>query len=58
MKLKTNWEYKHVKHPVEMMWLSGVSVRDVEGAVLTGEGAAKSERVSGGILQTVLGCVS
>ena len=37
MKLKINWEHKRVKHAVERMWLRGVSVRDVEEAVLKGK---------------------
>ena len=37
MKLKINWEHKRVKHAIERMWLRGVSVRDVEEAVLKGK---------------------
>lgn len=37
MKLKINWEHKRVKHAVEKMWLRGVSVREVEEAVLKGK---------------------
>lgn len=37
MKLKINWEHKRVKHAIERMWLRGVSVKDVQEAVLKGK---------------------
>ena len=37
MKLKINWEHKRVKHAIERMWLRGISVRNVEEAVLKGK---------------------
>ncbi len=43
MKLKINWEHKRVKHAVERMWLRGVSVRDVEEAVLKGKKVLQRE---------------
>lgn len=43
MKLKINWEHKRVRHGVERMWLRGVSVRDVEEAVLEGKKVLQRE---------------
>jgi hypothetical protein len=43
MKLKINWEHKRVKHAIERMWLRGVSVRDVEDAVLKGKKVMQKE---------------
>ena len=43
MKLKINWEHKRVKHAIERMWLRGVSVRDVEEAVLKGKKVLQRE---------------
>lgn len=37
MRLKINWEHKRVTHAIERMWLRGISVRDVEEAVLKGK---------------------
>jgi hypothetical protein len=37
MKLVINWEHKRVKHAIERMWLRGVSVKEVEEAVLKGK---------------------
>ncbi len=37
MKLKINWEHRRVKHAIERMWLRGISVKDVEEAVLKGK---------------------
>ena len=37
MKLKINWEHRRVKHAIERMWLRGISVRDVEEAILKGK---------------------
>jgi hypothetical protein len=43
VKLKINWEHKRVKHAIERMWLRGVSVRDVEEAVLKGKKVLQKE---------------
>ena len=43
MKLMINWEHKRVKHAIERMWLRGVSVRDVEEAVLKGKKALQRQ---------------
>lgn len=43
MKLKINWEHKRVKHAIERMWLRGVSVKDVEEAILKGKKALQKE---------------
>ena len=37
MKLVINWEHKRVKHAIERMWLRGISVKEVEEAVLKGK---------------------
>ena len=43
MKLKINWEHKRVKHAIERMWLRGISVGDVEEAVLKGKKVLQRE---------------
>ncbi len=43
MKLKINWEHKRVKHAIERMWLRGVSVKDVEEAIMKGKKALQRE---------------
>ncbi|MFI5449916.1 MAG: DUF4258 domain-containing protein [Candidatus Bathyarchaeia archaeon] len=43
MKLKINWEHRRVKHAIERMWLRGISVRDVEEAVLKGKKVLQRE---------------
>lgn len=43
MKLKVNWEHKRVKHAVERMWLRGISVRDIEEALLKGKKVIQRE---------------
>lgn len=37
MKLIINWEHKRVKHAIERMWLRGISVKEVEEAILKGK---------------------
>lgn len=37
MRLKINWEHKRVKHAIERMWLRGISVKDVEEAIIKGK---------------------
>lgn len=37
MQLRINWEHRRVKHAIERMWLRGISVKDVEEAVLEGK---------------------
>lgn len=43
MKLKINWEHKRVKHAIERMWLRGVSVKDVEEAIMKGKKALQRQ---------------
>jgi hypothetical protein len=43
LKLKINWEHRRVKHAIERMWLRGISVRDVEEAVLKGKKVLQRE---------------
>lgn len=43
MKLKINWEHKRVRHAIERMWLRGVSVRDVEEAIVKGKKVLQRE---------------
>jgi len=43
VKLKVNWEHKRVKHAVERMWLRGISVRDIEEALLKGKKVIQRE---------------
>ncbi|MDG7012470.1 MAG: DUF4258 domain-containing protein [Nitrososphaerota archaeon] len=50
MKLRINWEHKRVKHAIERMWLRGISVREVEEAILKGKIAVQKET---GLLQAM-----
>ena len=50
MKLRINWEHKRVKHAIECMWLRGISVREVEEAILKGKKAVQKET---GLLQAM-----
>lgn len=50
MKLLINWEHKRVRHAIERMWLRGISVRDVEDAILKGKKAVQKET---GLLQAM-----
>ena len=50
MKLRINWEHKRVKHAIERMWLRGISVREVEEAILKGKKAVQKET---GLLQAM-----
>jgi hypothetical protein len=43
LKLKINWEHRRVKHAIERMWLRGISVKDVEEAVLKGKKVVQRE---------------
>ena len=43
MELRINWEHRRVRHAIERMWLRGVSVRDVEDAILKGKKAVQKE---------------
>jgi len=43
LKLKINWEHRRVKHAIERMWLRGISVKDVEEAVLKGKKVLQRE---------------
>ncbi len=37
MKLKINWEHRRSRHAIERMWLRGISLKDVEGAIKSGK---------------------
>ncbi|MDG6976117.1 MAG: DUF4258 domain-containing protein [Nitrososphaerota archaeon] len=50
MRLRINWEHKRVKHAIERMWLRGISVKDVEEAILKGKKAVQKET---GLLQAM-----
>ena len=41
--LQINWEHRRVRHAMERMWLRGVSVKDVEEAILKGKKALQRE---------------
>jgi len=43
LNLKINWEHRRMKHAIERMWLRGISVRDVEEAVLKGKKVLQRE---------------
>ena len=50
VKLQVNWEHKRVRHALERMWLRGVSVKEVEVAILKGKKAVQKET---GLLQAM-----
>ena len=50
MKLRINWEHKRVRHALERMWLRGISVKEVEEAILKGKKAIQKET---GLLQAM-----
>ena len=50
MKLVINWEHKRVKHAIERMWLRGVSVKEVEEALLKGKKIVQKQT---GLMQSV-----
>ena len=50
VRLRINWEHKRVKHAIERMWLRGISVKDVEEAILKGKKAVQRET---GLLQAM-----
>ncbi|MDG7026728.1 MAG: DUF4258 domain-containing protein [Nitrososphaerota archaeon] len=50
MRLRINWEHKRVTHAIERMWLRGISVKDVEEAILKGKKAVQKET---GLLQAM-----
>ena len=50
MKLRINWEHRRVKQAIERMWLRGISVREVEEAILKGKKAVQKET---GLLQAL-----
>lgn len=37
MDTKINWEHKRVKHAIEKMWLRGISIKEVEVAIINGK---------------------
>ena len=37
MNLKVNWDHKRVKHAMERMWLKGISVEEIIGAIMKGQ---------------------
>jgi sensor histidine kinase regulating citrate/malate metabolism len=50
MKLVINWEHKRVKHAIERMWLRGISVKEVEEAILKGKKIMQKQT---GLMQSV-----
>ena len=50
VRLRISWEHKRVKHAIERMWLRGVSVKEVEEAILKGKKAVQKET---GLLQAM-----
>ena len=50
VRLRINWEHKRVKHAIERMWLRGISVKEVEEAILKGKKAVQKET---GLLQAM-----
>ncbi len=50
VKLRINWEHKRVRHAIERTWLRGISVEEVEGAILKGKKAVQRET---GLLQAM-----
>jgi hypothetical protein len=50
MKLVINWEHKRVKHAIERMWLRGISVKEVEEAILKGKKIMQKQT---GLVQSV-----
>ena len=50
MKLKINWEHKRVRHAIERMWLRGISVNDVQEAIMKGKKILQRET---GLVQAV-----
>jgi hypothetical protein len=50
VKLRINWEHRRVKHAIERMWLRGISVEEVEEAILKGKKAVQTET---GLMQSM-----
>jgi len=50
MKLVINWEHRRVKHAIERMWLRGISVKEVEEALLKGKKITQKQT---GLMQSV-----
>ncbi|MEA3282551.1 MAG: DUF4258 domain-containing protein [Euryarchaeota archaeon] len=48
MELKINWNHKRCKHAIERMWLRGVSLNEVQDAILKGN---KVEQKSTGLVE-------
>ena len=43
VELRINWEHKRARHAIERMWLRGISVKEVEEAILKGKKAVQKE---------------
>ena len=43
MELRINWGHKRAKHPIERMWLRGVSLKEVREAILKGKKVLQKE---------------
>jgi len=48
VELKINWNHKRCKHAIERMWLRGVSLNEVQDAILKGN---KVEQKSTGLVE-------
>lgn len=51
MELKINWDHKRCKHAIERMWLRGISLREVEEAIVKGK---KTRQKDAGLLEAFL----
>ena len=49
MELKINWNHKRVKHAIERMWLRGLSLEEVKGAIQKGK---KIKQKSTGLIES------
>jgi hypothetical protein len=48
VELKINWNHKRCKHAIERMWLRGVSMDEVEDAIIKGK---KSKQMNTGLVE-------
>ncbi len=48
MELKINWDHKRCKHAIERMWLRGVSIDEVNDAIVKGK---KSKQTDTGLTE-------
>jgi len=44
VELKVNWDHKRCKHALERMWLRGISLKEVEQAILKGKKHVQEEK--------------